>query len=204
MADKICRTQINEKDEGIKNMKSLNTIQKLSKIGKVLSKIAFIFSVIGFCGCIAGLLSLNLGNGSLIKIGGVTIHGLIDNSMGYNIKSICAALSGWLIVCAGEIVLAKFAETYFKNELKAGTPFTLDGAKELPRLGILTIAISTGCAVISEIVTGIVGSFIHAGKEIATDLYFDNESSIVLGIMFTIMSLLCRYGAEETERKDVK
>ena len=29
-------------------MKSLNTIQKLSKIGKVLSKIAFIFSVIGF------------------------------------------------------------------------------------------------------------------------------------------------------------
>lgn len=37
-------------------MKSLNTIQKLSKIGKVLSKIAFIFSVIGFCGCIAGLL----------------------------------------------------------------------------------------------------------------------------------------------------
>ena len=39
-------------------MKSLNTIQKLSKIGKVLSKIAFIFSVIGFCGCIAGLLSI--------------------------------------------------------------------------------------------------------------------------------------------------
>ena len=50
-------------------MKSLNTIQKLSKIGKVLSKIAFIFSVIGFCGCIAGLLSLNFGNGRLIKIG---------------------------------------------------------------------------------------------------------------------------------------
>ena len=58
-------------------MKSLDTIQKMSKIGKFLSKIAFIFSVIGFCGCIAGLLSLSFGNGSLIKIGGVTLHGLI-------------------------------------------------------------------------------------------------------------------------------
>lgn len=154
------------------------------------------FSVIGFFGCIAGLISLNFGNGSLIKIGGVTIHGLIDTSMGYNIKIICAALSGWLIVCAGEAVLAKFAEIYFKNELKAETPFTFDGAKEQLRLGILTLAIPTGCAVVSEIVTGIVGSFMHVSKDIAADLYFDNESSIVLGIMFIVMSVLCRYGAE--------
>lgn len=55
-------------------MKTLKTIQALSKLGKILSKIAFIFSVIGFCGCIAGLLSLNFGNGGLIKIGGVTLR----------------------------------------------------------------------------------------------------------------------------------
>lgn len=61
-------------------MKSLVTIQKLSKVGSVLSKIAFIFSIIGFCGCIAGLLSLQIGNGGLIKIGGVTLHGLISRS----------------------------------------------------------------------------------------------------------------------------
>lgn len=54
------------------------TIQKLSKIGKVLSKIAFIIFVIGVCGCIVGLLSLRFGNGRLIKLGGVTLHGLID------------------------------------------------------------------------------------------------------------------------------
>ena len=28
------------------------------------------------------------------------------------------------------------------------------------------------------------------------DMYFDNEASIVLGIMFILGSLLCRYGAE--------
>lgn len=36
-----------------------------------------------------------------------------------------AGICGWLIVCAGQAVLAKFAETYFKNKLQAGTPFTL-------------------------------------------------------------------------------
>ena len=165
-------------------MKSLNTIQKLSKIGKVLSKIAFIFSVIGFCGCIAGLLSLNFGNGRLIKIGGVTLHGLIPEEYGYNIKSITATLSGWLIVCAGEAVLAKFAESYFKNELKAKTPFTLAGAKKLLQLGILTITIPTACAVAGSIAEGIIAGFMKVKQTEAMDMYFDNESSIVLGIMY--------------------
>ena len=160
-------------------MKSLNTIQKLSKIGKVLSKIAFIFSVIGFCGCIAGLLSLNFGNGRLIKIGGVTLHGLIPEEYGYNIKSITATLSGWLIVCAGEAVLAKFAESYFKNELKAKTPFTLAGAKKLLQLGILTITIPTACAVAGSIAEGIIAGFMKVKQTEAMDMYFDNESSIV-------------------------
>lgn len=111
-------------------------IQKLSKLGRVLSKIAFVFSAIGICGCIAGLLILCFGNGSLIKIGGVTLHALVSEEYGYNIKSISAAFSGWMVVCAGEAVLAKFAEVYFKNELRAETPFTLAGAKELLRLGI--------------------------------------------------------------------
>jgi hypothetical protein len=180
-------------------MKSLNTIQKLSKIGKVLSKIAFIFSVIGFCGCIAGLLSLSFGNGSLIKIGGVTLHGLISEEYGYNIKSITATLSGWVIVCGGEAVLAKFAEVYFKNELSAETPFTLSVAKELLRLGILTAAIPTGCAVVGSIVEGIVAGFMKVERAAAMDMYFDNKSSIVLGIMFILGSLLCRYGAELRE-----
>ena len=110
--------------------RNLNLIQKLFKMGKVLSKIAFIFSMIGFCGSIAGLIGLGFG-GELIKIGGVTLHGLIANSSGYAPGAIAAALSGWLIVCAGEGVLAKFAQAYFEHEGQAGTPFTPAGAKEL-------------------------------------------------------------------------
>lgn len=185
-------------------MNTRQMIQKLSKIGRVLSKIAFVFSVIGFCGCIAGLLSLCFGKGSLIKIGGVTLHGLVSEEYGYNIKSITAALSGWMVVCAGEAVLAKFAEVYFKNELRAETPFTLAGAKELLRLGILTLAIPTGCAVAGSIIEGIIAGFMKVEQAAAMDLYFDNEASIVLGIMFILGSLLCRYGAELMDGTEIQ
>ena len=177
-------------------MEQLNTIQKLSKTGKVLSKIAFILSVVGFCGCIAGILSLSMGAGKILKIGGVTLHSLITVDYGYNIKSIAAALGGWLVVCAGEAVLAKFAENYLKKDLQAGTPFTAEGSKELMRLGILTLAIPTGCAVVGSIVEGILAGFTDVAHAAAMDMHFDNEASIVLGVMFIVISLLCGYGAE--------
>lgn len=177
-------------------MKSLSTIQNLSKIGKALSRLAFTVSVIGFCICIAGLLSLRFGSGGFVRIGGVTLHGLIPQESGYNIKGMTAALSGWLIVCAGEAVLAKFAAVYFQNELQAETPFTMTGANELLRLGILTITIPTGCAVAGSMVEGMIAGFMESA---AMDMYFDNAASTVLGSMFLLGSLLCRYGAELRE-----
>lgn len=176
-------------------MHTRTIIQKLAKLGKVLSRIAFVFAVVGVCGCVAGLLSLSFGNGGVVKLGGVTLHGLISADYGYNIKSIAATLSGWLVVCAGEAVLAWFAVRYFRNELAAGTPFTLAGAKELLRLGVLTMALPVGCAVAGRIVEGIVaGSLSVEPAALALDL--GNEASLALGLMFVLGSLFCRYGAE--------
>ena len=39
-------------------MNTLKTIQTLSKIGRILSKIVYICCVVGFCGCIIGIVSL--------------------------------------------------------------------------------------------------------------------------------------------------
>ena len=101
---------------------------------------------------------------------------------------------------AGQAVLAKFAETYFKNKLQAGTPFTFGGAKELLRLGVLTLVIPTGCSVLGSIAEGIAAGFWNAEKAAALDLSFDNGASIVLGVMFLPGSLPCRYGAELTQQ----
>ena len=176
-------------------MRTRDIIQKLAKLGRILSRIAFVLAVVGVCGCVAGLLSLSFGNGGVVKLGGVTLHGLISADYGYNIKSIAATLSGWLVVCAGEAVLAWSAVRYFRDELAAGTPFTLAGARELLWLGILTLALPTGCAVVGSIVEGIVAGFLAVEKASAMDLHFDNEASLVLGVMFLLGSLLCRHGA---------
>ena len=181
-------------------MRSLKTIQKLSSLGSILSKIAFILSVVGFCGCIAGLIGLRFGSGdAVLKLGDIRLHGLLANEYGRAAESVAAALCGWVFVCAGKAVLAKFAECYFKNELRAETPFTLAGAKELQRLGILALAIPLGSSLLGSIAEGLAAGLLNTETATAMELYFDNEASLVLGLMFLLGSLLCRYGAEQKE-----
>ena len=176
-------------------MKTLPTIQTLSKIGKVLSKISCIFCLIGAIGCAVGLASLPFADQGIIKIGGESIHGLIVNRAGIDLTGLYPLLTGILIVCIGQAVTAKFAERYFAHELTAGTPFTQDGAKELMRLGILTICVPLGCLILAEIVSGILAGFLNCDDL----LKIENGGSVALGAMFLVMSLLCRYGAEREE-----
>lgn len=178
-------------------MKTLNTIQKLSKIGKVLSRIVFIFCIIGFCGGVVGILSMALGAPTL-KIGGVTLESILSMEAGVTTGTAYAAMAAGMILCAGEAVLAKFAEHYFKRELADGTPFDLGGAKELMRLGILAICIPIGTQIIAEIVYAVMEQTLHG----VAPFQFDHSSSVALGVMFIVMSLGCRYGAELCEEKE--
>ena len=68
------------------------------------------------------------------------------------------------------------------------------------RLGIITIAVPTGTAVIGRVVEGVVAGFMNVEQAEAFEVYFDNETSIILGVMFIVVSLLCRYGAEIKEK----
>ena len=176
-------------------MRSLEKIQKLSKIGEVLSRIAFILWAAGFLGCIAGIISLSLGSTAVLELTG--------GRYGSSVMAGCAQFSGRLFVCAGRAVLAKFAENYFKNELNAGTPFTLAQAKEMLRLGVITLIIPPACTIAGSIAEEITAGLMNIEKAAAMDIYFDNESSFVLGIMLILISLLCRYGAELRESRDL-
>ena len=177
-------------------MKTLNTIQKLSKIGQVLSRIVFAFCIIGFCGCIVGILSMALGAPTL-KIGGVTLESILSIEAGVTTGTVYAAMAVGMILCAGDAVLAKFAEHYFKRELADGTPFTFAGAKEMQRLGILTICLP----IVTQIVAEIVHAVMEQTMQGVAPLQLDNDGSVTLGIMFIVLSLICRYGAELREEK---
>lgn len=179
-------------------MKTLKTIQTLSKIGKIICKIIFIFCIVGFAGCIAGIISLACIPEGL-KLGGTTIKGLIETSPKANLGTYYTAMAAGAVICAGEAVLCKIAERYFKHELEAGTPFTFEGAKELMRLGICTICIPLATVIVSGIIYGIMSSFFSGVNE----LNLGNSVSIGLGIMFIITSLLCRHGAEVSQKNEV-
>ena len=128
---------------------------------------------------------------------GVTIYGLLADFDAYNVKSISATLVAWLIVCIGQAVLAKFAELYFHNALMAGTPFTQVGAREL------SMVIPTGCAVVAEVVQGILTGFMNVSVDGWMEFNFDNESSVVVGVMLIVGSFVCGYGAELLDSKKV-
>ena len=149
-------------------MKTLNNIQKLSKIGKVLSRLVFVFCIIGFCGCIVGILSMALGAPTL-KIDGVTLKSILSIEAGVTTGTAYAVMAAGMILCAGEAVLAKFAEHYFKRELADGTPFDLGGAKELMRLGILAICIPIGMQMIAEIVYAVMEQALYGVAPFQSD-----------------------------------
>ena len=64
----------------------------------------------------------------------------------------------------------------------------------MKRLGILTIAVSAGCAVLGTIVQELMAGF--DGAAVLMENTYDCESAVFIGIVFIIMSIFCKYGAE--------
>ena len=123
---------------------------------------------------------------------------LITDASGISTKELCATLIAGALVCAGQIVVSKYAYQFFDNELKAGTPFPFEGAKELLRLGIITAAVPLACQIISEIVIGIV----KFAAEMPENISYDSEGSVKAGVMFILISFILKYGAEQLAAKD--
>lgn len=180
-------------------MKSLKIIQVLCKIGQILSKIAFILCIVGASLSLLGILSLACGI-ETIEINGVTIGSMIQNDSGMSMGTMYTTLAVGIVMMAGEIAIAKFVELYFKHELIAGTPLTLEGAKEMRRLGILKIAISLGTVILAAIVQAILKATLTDVVEV--DL--DHSGAIVMGVMYLILSLVLQYASEELKNKEEK
>ncbi len=172
-------------------MKTLDTIQTLSKTGKVLSKIVYICCIVGLCGCGVGIVALLIGAETL-KLGGVTLHGILETEAGVSTGTVWAAIAAGMILCIGEFFVSRMAYRYFENELNAGTPFTMDGAKELLHLGISVIWIPIVTAVLAQIAHGVIDQFMENVEK----LNLDGFDSVMLGVMLIIASVLCKYGAE--------
>lgn len=124
--------------------KSLKTVQTVCKVCMVLAEIVFVLLVVGAvlmlaCGIFIGAGKMD----ALLSSGALALNEMLQQ-YGATQEYVTAVLVCLTIIIAAEAVVAKFINVYFKHELKAGTPFTFEGAKEMLRLGIITIAVPAG------------------------------------------------------------
>lgn len=170
--------------------KSLKTVQTVCKVCKVLAEIAFVLLIVGAVLMLAAAIFTGAGKmDALMSSGALVLDEMLQQS-GVTQEYVTAVLICMTIIIAAEAVVAKFINVYFKHELKAGTPFTFEGAKEMLRLGIITIAVPVGASLVATIVFGIMA----AGSGL--DSEFNFEISLGLGLMFLALSPLLKHGTE--------
>ena len=175
--------------EGILMSKSLKTVQTVCKVCKVLAEIAFVLFVVIVALMLAAAIFTGTGNfDALLLSGGVVLDDMLQQT-GVTQDYMVAVFVCLTIIIAAEAVVAKFINVYFKHELKAGTPFTFEGAKEMLRLGIIAIAVPSAASVISAIYLTVVTA--DSG-----DWNFSVKISLGLGLMFLALSPLLKHGTE--------
>lgn len=165
---------------------SLTTIQSLHKLGKVLSRIYFVLSIIGL------VLSLALAAALLIS---TDIKDLISSTLfdgtKYGVNTLYGISSTLFLISFGEIFLSRKAEDYFRSELNTGTPFSIENALKLKKLGILTLIIP----VVTHTLSAVVYNIMMSNLDGMAPFKFHMTGSVILAVMFIITSMLCRYGA---------
>lgn len=169
--------------------RSLKTVQTICKVCKILAEIAFVMFVVIVALMLAAAIFTGTGNfDALVSSGALVLDDAIMHSGAAQeyVVAICVAI---IIVFSAEAVVAKFINVYFKHELKAGTPFTFEGAKEMLRLGIIAIAVPAAASIISAIYLTVVTA--DSG-----DWNFSVKISLGLGLVFLALSPLLKHGTE--------
>ena len=170
-------------------MKSLSHIMRFTKLGQVLSRIVFILSVVGAAACAVGIILALAANDMVIA--GKSLEQIYSMAPGIDTRGLLASLIGATAFFIIEILLSHAAAEYFTNVLKAGTPFTMAGAKELRKLGVKSI-IHPFLEIIVDILVGVIFT---RESSFLLELEFGDGGIIALGIMMIMMSFFCEYGA---------
>lgn len=176
----------------------LVTIQKISKVLYILSKIVFIFMIVGTVCCLIGCFSAKAlfapEFAEIMQEAGINDI-LAEEGIDFEITEnfVLAVCIDATISCGAVAVLYWFVKKFYKHELETGTPFDADLSKELKTLGILYIVIP----LVSSIVCSIIASSLHVEQ---TELDFSID--ITMGIVYLILSVICGYGAEIKANKD--
>lgn len=169
----------------------LTTVQRLHGLGRILSTVFFVVSIIL-------LITLITAAGVLYNAirGGKTAGDVFGDSAAVTLESLYGLSASLAILALGEIFLSRYALGYFRLELEKGTPFNMECADRLKKLGFLTIAVT----LLESICSSVLYSSIAEKYGNMESLTPRATGGVVLGLMFLVLSLFSRYGAELEEK----
>ena len=178
-------------------MKSLQTIQKLFKVGNIITRIFYVCCIVGIIGCIIGIVGIGVVDGVDLQYDGSMVTMLIEKEAGITVAELYAAMGIAIFALICKLYVTRKGLKYYKCEFEAGTPFNLDCAAQLKKIGILEIVISLVITVVSAIVREI---FVLQSMKFNINIS-DQGNSVTWGIGLLVLALICKYGAEILEEK---
>lgn len=164
-------------------MNSLDKIQKIIKVFRILAKIAMIFAYVatGLL-LITAILFANNSTYQLMASSAPEAFADVDRN-----QTVAELLCDF-VVCLTDALLLTFGQLYMKHELEDGTPFTTRGANEIRGLGIRII-------ILPLVAIAIISALCATFNTTLPDT-LSNELSVSFGIVLIIISIIFRYGAE--------
>ncbi len=171
-------------------MKSLNRVQTMVKVFKILATIAFVCCIISTVGCALGAIIVNAvgENAEFIKM--LEQEGVAYDRNIYVCACVCAAVESVL-----GIYIAYLNKTMFKKELEKGTPFDKDIVALVRKNAVIQIVAS----IVAAIAVAIIIACFNAKLDIS------NGAAVGTGIFYLLLSLLLDYGADlAAEKKETE
>ncbi len=172
---------------------SLIALQRLCRTGKVLSRIFYVLSVVVAVIATVFLLLILLSSSLHDKV-----EKIVSSHSFYNIATLYGLSVVTVVLAIGEAIKAKKAENYFKLELEAGTPFKEELSKKMRGLGLAVIIVP----IISYTISHVIYHILSASLSGMAPLELNASGSITLGVMFLVLSLITRYGAETVKGEE--
>ncbi|MDY2889286.1 MAG: hypothetical protein SOU19_06955 [Candidatus Caccosoma sp.] len=176
-------------------MKSLQRVQKIMSVLKVLAKVVFVFSIVGASlSLLMTLIIVSLGSESQIVeevIKQYEASGILPQ--GTDIKEfyqlMMATMMSSTLLCISEAIIYYFVKDMYNYAVEIGTPFDKTLVMKMRKVGKLRIIVS----IITLIICAIIISIMSKSSD---QISLSNSSSIVIGILYLIIACFLDYGSD--------
>lgn len=176
-------------------MKSLQRVQKIMSVLKVLAKVIFIFSIVG--AALSLLMTLTIASlGSESEVIEEVIKQYVENGLlpqETNSKEVYQAMLAIMmsstLLCISEAIIYYFVKGMYSYAVEIGTPFDKTLVMKMRKIGKLRIIVSIVTLIICAIIISITVNN-------SNDISLSNSSSIIMGVLYLIVACFLDYGSD--------